>query len=408
MRALAAAGWEVGVAAPAGRGLASSSRACRHRHVVAPVQHEPAAFVDTVVTALASRPYDVVFGAGEAEVLALSAARDRLPAVLPHAPHAVVVRALDKGEVEPLATAAGLAVPDPLDLDDLDDEERPVVVKARVHARPDRPGAPPRIDTNVVTGASAARRRVAEVRRLGGDPQVQVFHEGRLLAYAAVLDPGGGVVADSMQVASRIWPPRAGASCRATTVEVDRTLAERSLSLLRALGWAGLAELQFVVPPDGVPRLIDLNGRFYGSLALAVAAGANLPDAWGRSALGMPVTRVRARAGVRYHWGQADLRRARLERRGGLLRDVAGTAAWAAGASHSIARAGDPGPALAALRGEERQAQSSPDSRRRRSRASSAIDSPSRAPAPTASGGSSGVSRAPRKRSARLPGTEST
>jgi hypothetical protein len=98
--------------------------------------------------------------------------------------------------------------------------------------------------------------------------------------------------------------------------------------LLDALDWHGLAELQFIVE-DEIPRLIDLNGRFYGSLSLAVAAGANLPAIWAGLAIDdVPATPVRARPGVRYQWGSADLRRAVRERRGGLVRDLAGTAPY--------------------------------------------------------------------------------
>jgi len=139
-------------------------------------------------------------------------------------------------------------------------------------------------------------------------------------------------------------------------VPVDPEFAGRAAALLAALGWFGLAELQFVVPADGIPRLIDLNGRFYGSLALAVAAGANLPATWAALATGRangpveavePVTAV---AGVRYCWWEGDLRRALRERRGGMARDLAGTLYAGVGAVHSITRLGDPVPALTQAR----------------------------------------------------------
>jgi predicted ATP-grasp superfamily ATP-dependent carboligase len=233
----------------------------------------------------------------------------------------------------------------------LSDEARLVVVKARMHARPGQAGAPPRIDTNVVVGATATRRRVADIAALGGEAQVQEFVDGRLMAYAAVTTTGGRqVVAQSMQIASRVWPPGAGASCRAVSVPVDPELSGRAAALLAALGWFGLAELQFLVPADGIPRLIDLNGRFYGSLALAVRAGANLPAAWAALALGLDVEPVTAAAGVRYSWWEGDLRRAVLERRGGLARDLAGALRAGVGATHSIGRWRDPAPALAQAR----------------------------------------------------------
>lgn len=350
VRGLALGGWTVGLASPAGPGLATASRAVSRRHLVTDLQPSLDAFVASVAAAVRAGGYDVVFGAGEAELLALSARRDELPAVFPHAPHELVLRAVDKEHLSVAARGVGIAVPEVIDVESVPDERTPVVVKARLHARPDLAGAPPRIDTTVVTGRTAARSRVAEIRAVGGEPQVQVFHEGALVAYTAVRG-ADGVVAEVMQRALRIWPPGAGASSRATTVPVEPELAGRCAALLPELQWFGLAELQFLVGDDQVPRLIDLNGRFYGSMSLAVRAGANLPAVWADLAVGRPPrAKVRARAGVRYQWGAADVRRAVRERRGGLAADLAGTAVFGLGAGHSVLQARDPGPALARLR----------------------------------------------------------
>jgi predicted ATP-grasp superfamily ATP-dependent carboligase len=347
VRALAQAGWQVGVGAPDGRGLASSSRACSRRHPVPAAHHGQPAFLAAVARAVAEGGYEVVFGAGEAEVLTLSEHRRAVPAVVPHAEHQAVLNALDKARLTEAAVAAGFRVPRSLAPDSLSEETRPVVVKARMHAQPGQAGAPPRIDTNVVVGATATRRRVADIAALGGQAEVQEFLDGRLMAYAAVTTAGGRqVAAQSMQVAARVWPPGAGASCRAVSVPVDPELSGRAAALLAGLGWFGLAELQFLVPADGIPRLIDLNGRFYGSLALAVRAGANLPAIWARLATGRDVEPVTAAAGIRYSWWEGDLRRAVLERRGGLARDLAGTLGAGVGAVHSIGRWRDPAPAL--------------------------------------------------------------
>jgi hypothetical protein len=53
---------------------------------------------------------------------------------------------------------------------------------------------------------------------------------------------------------------------------------------------------------------------------------------------------------VRYQWLEGDLRRAAVERRGGLLLDLAGTLRFAAGAVHSTLSLRDPAPALARIR----------------------------------------------------------
>ena len=350
VRALARAGWSVGVGAPGAAGLAASSRLCRYRHDVPAAHRDLDGFVAAVRRAIETGGYEVVFGAGEAEVLALSARRSAIAATVPYAGDDVVVRALDKTELEAAAHAAGFAVPAAVAMRDVRGSDHPFVVKARRHADPTRPDAPPRVDTNVVFGAAAVRRRVDAIEADGAAPIVQEFLDGTLVAYAAVADRQSRVVADSMQTATRIWPPFAGASCRARTVPVDADVAAATQRLFTSLGWFGLAELQFVVPAGRPPHLIDFNGRFYGSLSLAVAAGANLPHTWAALATGRDVTPSRARPGVAYQWLEGDLRRALTERRGGVARDVVATVVAGVGASHSLWDASDPGPALLRLR----------------------------------------------------------
>ena len=348
-RALAADGWQVDVASPRRDGFASWSRAASAWHPVPEAAHDLDGFVSSVVELVRRGRHDVVFGGGEAEVLALSLRRDDLGAIVPYAEHDVVERALDKVTLAEAATAAGLQSPRILHGTARSGMAR-AVVKARMHAAPGRPHAPPRVDTNAVFGRDAVARRIDYVESLGAEPVVQEFLEGRLIAYIVVVDRTGAVTGRCQQEASSIWPPHAGASCRATTVAVDEDLAERASVLLRHLGWFGLAELQFIVPVDGVPRLIDLNGRFYGSLGLAVAAGANLPALWARAALGdLTVGRrapATARPGVRYQWLEGDVRRALVERRGGLARDLVSCLRRATRSHHSVWDRRDPAPAL--------------------------------------------------------------
>jgi predicted ATP-grasp superfamily ATP-dependent carboligase len=122
-------------------------------------------------------------------------------------------------------------------------------------------------------------------------------------------------------------------------------LAGQVQQLLADIGWWGIAELQFVVPPDGTPHLIDLNGRFYGSLALTSAAGVDLPTAWLEAARGNEVRLGQPRIGVRYQWLLGDLKRIRRST------DRRPSAWWQAlsyapGAAHSVWALRDPVPAL--------------------------------------------------------------
>jgi predicted ATP-grasp superfamily ATP-dependent carboligase len=347
-RSLAAAGWVVGVASPRGRGLARVSRSVARWHPSEPPQAGLDAFVATVGAAISHGRYDVVFPGGDAELLALAYARDRLAAVVPYPAYESVERIVDKADVTRAAERAGIATPRWHVRGDLDAFPLPAVVKARRRWHPERSVPPERLHTVRVEDRDELGKRVAELRSAGAEPFVQEVISGDLVAYVVVLAPGGDVVAEFQQRAEGVWPPGAGVSTRARRMPVDPRLSERLLRLLADIGWWGLVEAQFLVDRDGSPYLLDLNARIYGSLALACAAGSNLPAAWGAVALGdMPDPALGGRP-ARYQWLEGDLRRALVERRGGLVRDLASSTAFAFGATHSIISPRDPFPAAVA------------------------------------------------------------
>jgi ATP-grasp domain-containing protein len=55
-------------------------------------------------------------------------------------------------------------------------------------------------------------------------------------------------------------------------------MADYAVRLLKKIGWHGVAMVEFKVERDtGIPRLMEINGRFWGSLQLALDAGVNFP-----------------------------------------------------------------------------------------------------------------------------------
>ncbi|HRF43108.1 MAG TPA: carboxylate--amine ligase [Candidatus Competibacteraceae bacterium] len=73
------------------------------------------------------------------------------------------------------------------------------------------------------------------------------------------------------------WPPEGGFStlCEGLSPETHRPLQEQSIALLRHLGWEGPAMVEYRFDPaTGDARLMEINGRFWGSLPLAFYSGA--------------------------------------------------------------------------------------------------------------------------------------
>jgi len=350
-RSLARAGYSVDVGHPPGPSLAASSRAVRSSVDLPPLETGLEAYLDVVARIVGERGYDLVLGAGDAEVLALSLGRDAVPAVVPHPKYAVLVAAMDKWQLHEAALSVGVSSPE-TERDVTGDtvagwlREGPVVIKPRLHWNPEQPLAPLRLEAGVAATMDDVRHLARAKTSEGAAAVAQRFVSGRLRAYATVRDEHGGVAAQVQQRAVHTWPEPVGVSARAVTERVEPELAAASHRLLDRLGMQGLAELQFLVDAQGRHHLIDLNARFYGSLQLAVSAGADLPRIWADQALGQlpesgaPVT---ARPDVRYQWLEGDLRRGLAQ---GGLRAAAGCLIHAPRAHHSIWHPADPRPAL--------------------------------------------------------------
>jgi predicted ATP-grasp superfamily ATP-dependent carboligase len=104
-------------------------------------------------------------------------------------------------------------------------------------------------------------------------------------------------------------PPWGGVSVYCESVPLDHDLVEKSYSLLRALGWQGVAMAEYKVDRrDGQAKLMEVNGRFWGSLQLAIDAGMNFPLLLYRAATGESVPpQFNYEVGVKSRWLLGDL-----------------------------------------------------------------------------------------------------
>ncbi|MEC7727283.1 MAG: ATP-grasp domain-containing protein, partial [Pseudomonadota bacterium] len=72
-------------------------------------------------------------------------------------------------------------------------------------------------------------------------------------------------------------PPEGGVSVLSRSVAVNEELRQAAERLLSAVGWHGVAMVEFRVSDTGQPYLMELNTRFWGSLQLAIDAGVDFP-----------------------------------------------------------------------------------------------------------------------------------
>ena len=99
------------------------------------------------------------------------------------------------------------------------------------------------------------------------------------------------------------WPPEGGFSsmCESLPGDAHGALMAQSVALLRELRWEGIAMVEYRYDPHtNEAALMEVNGRFWGSLPLAWHAGARFPSMmhtlWGR---GEPLAPTPYKSGVR-------------------------------------------------------------------------------------------------------------
>jgi len=320
VRSLGRAGYTVFVASDRRWPLAGWSRYCREgcRHPGETLQgfatlrawaHERGVGIVLPLTELACQLCNAEREAWEA-----------LGMIVGCAPEAVVLRAFDKGETLQLAAACGLEIP-PTRYPASRDECReaadalgyPCVVKPRFTNARNGVGFLPDRGPGYVGSAAELDQAVFERRQGTHWPLIQGIVPGQGKGVFTVCDHGRPVTWFAHERLRDVRPSGSGSSLR-RSVALDPRLQTRAERLLREMQWHGPAMVEF--RDDGVhsPWLIEVNGRFWGSLQLAISAGCDFPRLWAAILTGKPLEPPppapgEYRQGVILRWLWGDVKR---------------------------------------------------------------------------------------------------
>jgi len=284
IRSLGRAGWSVIAADSEPRSLGSHSRHAAQEFVYPSPTSASSAFLEAILDKVARSRVDLVLPVTDPVILPLSAARDRFPAschlAMPGAEQLQVF--LDKHQT--LALAEKLGIPAPRSrvvsvrdgVRSIDGFGWPVVLKPR-SSRVFRNHES--IDSFEVSYARDAEELAHRLRALVGDVDVLVQEYCPGVGYGVgVLMHEGRPLAAFQHRRLHEVPVTGGPSALRESVPLDPALYDYSVRLLGAVRWTGLAMVEFKVGPAG-PRLMEVNGRVWGSLPLAVLSGVDFPRA---------------------------------------------------------------------------------------------------------------------------------
>jgi predicted ATP-grasp superfamily ATP-dependent carboligase len=289
---LARKGVEVHVGDASGLAMARFSRYIRSFTRLPDFFNEPEAYVDAVSLALRNTESEVLLPCHE-DVGLISQHHHRLPEnvkiALPDWP--MYQEAEDKFRLMEIAARAGCPIPAVYTVSSEEELQRlsanlswPVILKTRIG--------------NSAKGVAVAHdsegliekfRFLVKTYGLTQDrwPFIQEYLSGKAVGVCALYDRGRRVAWFGEEYLRCKERGRFGTSTLRQTWLVPH-VAEQALRVLDSLKWHGLAHVDLIEDKNGVFKIIEINPRPWGALALAVHAGVDFPYMWYLTALGLP------------------------------------------------------------------------------------------------------------------------
>ena len=244
---------------------------------------DPRAVVDRLLAAAREHAVDLVIPVTDDVILPLSSERERFDGVcrlaLPDA--AALAVTTDKQATLDLARREGVPVPRTEVVETARQAREhaealgwPVVVKPHT-SRSYHDGG--RIEAFSVSYAETPADLEKQVRRLERRAAVllQEYYRGEAHGVGLLMERGRPLAAFQHRRLREV-PVTGGASSFRESVELNRVLFDHAVCLLGALSWTGIAMVEFKIGSDG-PRLMEINGRVWGSFPLAVKSGIDFP-----------------------------------------------------------------------------------------------------------------------------------
>jgi len=315
VRSLGRAGYRVHVASQQPKCLAGSSRFAASATQTPNPLGSAQEFVAAIRSLVLKLDIGVLLPVTDASLSALLPHRECLAARLPFPCADAYNRLSDKGAVAAQAERLGMAVPRTIRLESGADYAAlspnslsfPMVLKPlssveTVNGKRIRRSVIPIADARALDDAVRAQPDAFPLllqERISG-PGVGVFvilHNGELVAAFA-----------HRRIAEK--PPWGGVSVLRESIELDPRLLQQSVDLLKSFSLEGAAMVEYKIDQrSGVPYIMEINGRFWGSLQLAIDAGVDFPTLLLSATLGerKPAT-LSYKKGVksRWFWGDVD------------------------------------------------------------------------------------------------------
>ena len=295
------------------------SRAIREFVTLPGLDRPPAEFLSALLRVVDEHKVDTVIPINDRALMLLSphfgALNARLRLACPQPDQ--ISSVLNKDTTALLAAGLGIPVPVSIECESWADLEArkaslrfPLIAKSRDKAEDfcSSQATDPRLHR--INDYKALRDILEKTGGCNHGLLLQEYCPGADVGLAVVMNAGKALTVFQYR-AHRTFPVDGGVCVMACTEKVDTQLADCAVRLLSALSWQGVAQLDFRHDPKtGRFALLEINGRFWGSVAVAVAAGLDFPFyAWQLAQGQTPVVPPVHKTGLLVRWLEGDIRR---------------------------------------------------------------------------------------------------
>jgi predicted ATP-grasp superfamily ATP-dependent carboligase len=254
--------------------MALHSRYCTEKFIYPRPVDDLRGFLDAISKAAGTDEKPLVMAFSDQTSAALSRNRDQLQGIisleLPQTQH--FETAFDKSKTVELAHELEIPVPSKVS----PGHSWPVVIKPKYnYAWEGNTGNSARVQ--IAISEKHLDEITQDIKKKIGEPVlVQEYISGKEVGFETLFWHGV-CVAECAHERLRSLDPTGGASVYMHTIVAPTEVRSAALKLLQKLSWHGPAMVEFKQGADGTWYLIEINGRFWGSLPLAIYAAVDFP-----------------------------------------------------------------------------------------------------------------------------------
>lgn len=282
------------------------SKYCKRGVIYPSPQREPDNFINFLLKYLEKFPHKVLFAIDEGTNDMVTAHLEEFSryAIVPLPAKDNYKKARDKAQTLKIAMSLGIPCPTTYFVEDIGEVQRltqelsfPVIIKPRLSS-----------GSRGIVFVDKKENLVSSYLKVHSKfsfPIVQEFipRGGDAYGVEVLMNRESNPRAVFVHRRLREYPVGGGPSTLRESVDYPE-LAEMGVRLLRALNWFGVAMVEFKIDPrDGIPKLMEINPKFWGSIQLPIVSGVDFPYLLYRLAVDGDVEPIKGyKIGVMCRW----------------------------------------------------------------------------------------------------------